>query len=217
MIVPAIAQNTSINQTEIKNLETSINELHDEHAKSDLLALYYAVSTFLAGGALAILFFYAHTKQSDKIEKITNEVREVVKNQNKLIEDQDTIRKKRIRMAVEGISIGLNGLKKHVESRKQSLTNYYSGIPKPTEPYPFEDEKGFADYVKENIIKYNCENAKDVLDPELYRDVLRVSSRIFRIYELISQEYDIKECNDILTEIERIEKTPLLKEYGVVF
>ena len=56
-----------------------------------------------------------------------------------------------------------------------------------------------------------------MLDPELYRDVLRVSSRIPRIYELISKEYDIKECTEILSEIERIENTPLLKEYGVVF
>ena len=238
MIVPALAQNTPINHTDYKNLENSvrllqtdyqklqtsinglqieqqnlnisINGLHTEHTSSDTMATRYFIASLVAGGIVATIFFIVHSMQSENIAKLVAEVEEI-------IGDQDTIRKKRIRMAIEGASVGLNGLKRHVESQKQLMLDRYSGNIKSTILHPMEHEKGFAEFVINNLIKYHCENAKDVLDPELYRDILRVVSNIPRIYESISQEYDIKECDKILKEIERIENLSIFKEYAVIF
>jgi hypothetical protein len=94
VIVPTLAQNTSINQTEYQNLNSSIYGLHSDHMQSDALAKVYAEISIAVGFLIAFVIYIAHTRQSKKIKdmiietrKTTTEVQDMIKKQNKLIDD----------------------------------------------------------------------------------------------------------------------------------
>lgn len=87
IVIPVFAQNTPNNQTDVQKFNDSIKILQSEHVASDRLAFFYAMATFVGGAGIAIVIGLGQKRQTQTIEKMTREVQDVVKKQNKLIDD----------------------------------------------------------------------------------------------------------------------------------
>jgi hypothetical protein len=86
VIVPALAQNTPINQTDYKKFDDSIKTLQSEHKTSDTMASYYAMVSFVGGTIIVLIIALGQSRQSKKIEKLVTQTNMQQSEISKLIE-----------------------------------------------------------------------------------------------------------------------------------
>lgn len=91
IMVPVFAQNSTNNQTDYQKFNDSIKILQSEHKTSDTLAFYYAMITFVAGTIIVTIIALGQSRQSKKIQTMTSEVQKVVKKQDELIADTQSV------------------------------------------------------------------------------------------------------------------------------